>query len=72
VKGKGKIVGKDWIEKCYNDKKRYPWRRFALDKKDRQLPESEEEVELESEAFLSRAKVSSISTYLLNFLMSVE
>ena len=44
VKGKGKIVTKDWIEKCHRDKKRYPWRRFALDPKDKKKDESEEEI----------------------------
>lgn len=50
VKGKGKIVGKDWVEKCYSDKKRYPWRRFALDKNDRRQPESEEEIDAGTES----------------------
>lgn len=43
VKGKGKIVTKDWIEKCHQDRKRYPWRRFCLDKNDKG-EESEEEI----------------------------
>jgi DNA-repair protein XRCC1 len=33
--GKGKIVKKDWIERCFEDKKLYPWRRFCLDKNDK-------------------------------------
>jgi len=43
VKGKGCIVMKDWIEECYSQRKRLPWRRFCLDKADKQ-EESEEEV----------------------------
>jgi len=43
VKGKGRIVMKDWIEECYSQRKRLPWRRFCLDKADKQ-EESEEEV----------------------------
>ena len=44
VKGKGKIIKKDWIEKCHRDRKRYPWRRYCLDKADQGQPESEDEV----------------------------
>ena len=44
VKGKGKIVKKDWVEKCHGDKKRYPWRRFCLDPKDSKKDESEDEI----------------------------
>ena len=44
VKGKGKIIQKDWIEKCHHDRKRYPWRRYCLDKADQGQPESEDEV----------------------------
>ena len=47
VKGKGKIVKKEWIVKCYSEKKRHPWRRFCLDKND-QGDESEEEIWEES------------------------
>ena len=43
VKGKGKIVKKDWIEQSYEDHKIYPWRRFCLDKNDRGT-ESDEEI----------------------------
>ena len=43
VKGKGKIVKKEWLEKCHRDRKRWPWRRFCLDPKD-QGNESEEEI----------------------------
>lgn len=49
VKGKGKIVRKEWLEKCHADRKRYPWRRFALDKKCMDAPESEQEIEEETE-----------------------
>ena len=47
VKGKGKIVKKEWIVKCYSEKKRLPWRRFCLDRND-QGDESEEEIWEES------------------------
>lgn len=45
--GNGKIVSKDWIEVCYKNRRRLPWRRFALDPKQRSLPESEEDEEEE-------------------------
>ena len=36
VKSKsGKIVKKEWVEQSYADRKRYPWRRFCLDKNDK-------------------------------------
>ncbi|CAH0386803.1 unnamed protein product [Bemisia tabaci] len=44
VQGKGKIVKKEWIEECYAQKRRFPWRRFALDRKDKKKPESEDEI----------------------------
>merc|ERR1711860_204761 len=44
VKGKGKIIQRDWIEKCHHDRKRYPWRRYCLDKADQGQPENEDEV----------------------------
>ena len=31
----GKIVKKEWIEQSFADRKRYPWRRFCLDKHDK-------------------------------------
>merc|ERR1712059_215298 len=40
---KGRIVKKDWVEECHRQRKRFPWRRFCLDKRD-QGEESEEEV----------------------------
>merc|ERR1712096_122665 len=43
VEGKGRMVMKDWMEECYSQRKRLPWRRFCLDKADKQ-EESEEEV----------------------------
>lgn len=43
VKGRGKIVTKDWVEQCHAQRKRLPWRRFHLDRDDKG-PESEEEV----------------------------
>ena len=44
VKGKGKIVKKDWIEQCHSNRKRLPWRRFCLDKDDKNKEESEDEI----------------------------
>jgi len=44
VKGKGKIVKKEWIELCHSHRKRFPWRRFCLDKDDQNKDESEEEI----------------------------
>ncbi|KAH8287680.1 hypothetical protein KR054_011607 [Drosophila jambulina] len=44
VKGKGKIVTRSWIEKCYNLRKYLPWRRYALDTNDLGQPESDEEL----------------------------
>ena len=44
VKGKGKIVKKEWIEECHSQRKRLPWRRFCLDKADKNQDESEDEV----------------------------
>ncbi|KAI9559746.1 D repair protein XRCC1 [Daphnia sinensis] len=43
VKGKGKIVKKNWVEDCYAKRKRLPWRRYCLDKNDRG-EESEDEI----------------------------
>ncbi|XP_044255439.1 DNA repair protein XRCC1 [Tribolium madens] len=44
VKGKGKIVKRNWIEECHSQRKRLPWRRFCLDKNDAKQPESEDEI----------------------------
>ncbi|BES93514.1 DNA-repair protein xrcc1 [Nesidiocoris tenuis] len=44
VRGRGKIVKKDWIESCYESRKRFPWRRYALDPSDQGQNESEEEI----------------------------
>ncbi|XP_060664931.1 DNA repair protein XRCC1 [Drosophila nasuta] len=44
VKGKGKIVTRSWIEKCYALKKYLPWRRYALDTAALGQPESDEEI----------------------------
>lgn len=44
MKGKGKIVTRKWIENCHSQRKRLPWRRFALDKGDLGQPESEDEI----------------------------
>lgn len=48
VKGHGKIVRKEWIEDCHSKRKRLPWRRYAMDKKDQVGPESDTEEENES------------------------
>ena len=39
-----KIVKSNWIEICYKDKIRYPWRRHCLDPSDKNAEESEEEI----------------------------
>ncbi|XP_016983444.1 DNA repair protein XRCC1 [Drosophila rhopaloa] len=44
VKGKGKIVTRSWIDKCFELKKYLPWRRYALNTTDLGQPESDEEV----------------------------
>lgn len=44
MKGVGKIVTKRWIETCFSDQKKLPWRRFAFDREDKDEPESESEV----------------------------
>jgi hypothetical protein len=44
VKGKGKIVSKKWVENCFAEQKRLPWRRFAVDRDDKDEAESEEEI----------------------------
>ncbi|XP_014475536.1 PREDICTED: DNA repair protein XRCC1 [Dinoponera quadriceps] len=40
-----KIVSHTFIEECFDKKTRFPWRRYALDQKDRSQPESEEEID---------------------------
>lgn len=44
LKSHSKIVLHTFIEECFTEKKRLPWRRYALDRKDRAEPESEEEI----------------------------
>ncbi|KAL3276298.1 hypothetical protein HHI36_024196 [Cryptolaemus montrouzieri] len=44
VKGRGKIVTRQWIEECHSQRKKLPWRRYALDKYEKDKDESEEEV----------------------------
>ncbi|XP_036319922.1 DNA repair protein XRCC1 isoform X1 [Rhagoletis pomonella] len=44
VKGKGKIVTRNWVEDCYRQKKNIPWRRYALDSAELHQPESEGEI----------------------------
>ena len=44
VVGKGKIVKKEWLEECHSQRKKLPWRRFCLDKRDQGKEESEDEV----------------------------
>nr|XP_023023307.1 DNA repair protein XRCC1 isoform X1 [Leptinotarsa decemlineata] len=44
VKGKGKIVRQTWLEECHKQRKRLPWRRYALDKSDKDKDESEDEI----------------------------
>lgn len=44
VRGNGKIVNRSWILDCDAQRKRLPWRRYALDRYDQNVPESEEEI----------------------------
>ncbi|XP_076661452.1 DNA repair protein XRCC1 [Halictus rubicundus] len=44
LKGHTKIVSHAFIEDCFKEKMRFPWRRYALDNKDKNDPESEEEI----------------------------
>lgn len=44
VMGLGKIVKRDWIPKCYELKKKVPWRLYALDSDDASFPDSDEEI----------------------------
>lgn len=44
MKGKGKIVTRKWLEDCNSQRKRLPWRRYALDRADQGKPESEDEI----------------------------
>ncbi|XP_003490802.1 DNA repair protein XRCC1 [Bombus impatiens] len=44
LKGHSKIVSHTFVEKCFSEKIRFPWRRYALDTKDSAEPESEEEI----------------------------
>uniref|UniRef100_A0A1B0GII8 Putative dna repair protein xrcc1 anoplophora glabripennis n=1 Tax=Lutzomyia longipalpis TaxID=7200 RepID=A0A1B0GII8_LUTLO len=44
VRGSGKIVQKNWILDCYSKRTRFPWRRYALDRNERDESESEDEV----------------------------
>uniref|UniRef100_A0A1Q3F068 Putative dna repair protein n=1 Tax=Culex tarsalis TaxID=7177 RepID=A0A1Q3F068_CULTA len=44
VHGHGKIVRKEWIERCHALRKRLSWRKFALDSDDEQRSDSEGEI----------------------------
>ncbi|XP_050422184.1 DNA repair protein XRCC1 [Adelges cooleyi] len=44
TQGCRRIVKSDWIDKCFSNRCRYPWRRFALDKTEQNKPESEDEI----------------------------
>lgn len=44
VKGKGKIVTRQWVEECYSQRKKIPWRRYALDRQEKDKDESEDEI----------------------------
>ncbi|XP_012274695.1 DNA repair protein XRCC1 [Orussus abietinus] len=45
LKGFAKMVTHKFIEDCFDKKKRFPWRRYALNKEDQTGRESEEEIE---------------------------
>ena len=57
-----KIVKSDWIEKCYKDKIRYPWRRHCLDSADKNAEESEEELWDEKTANLNAVNNTSTNS----------
>uniref|UniRef100_A0AAG5D003 BRCT domain-containing protein n=1 Tax=Anopheles atroparvus TaxID=41427 RepID=A0AAG5D003_ANOAO len=44
VRGKGKIIKKEWITACYNNRKRFSWRKFAMDSEEANEPDSEDEI----------------------------
>lgn len=44
VHGRGKIIRKEWIERCHALRKRLSWRKFALDSDDQQRSDSEGEI----------------------------
>lgn len=44
VKGKGKIVTHKWIQDCKSQRKKIPWRRYALDPEDKKKVESDDEI----------------------------
>ncbi|XP_058450012.1 DNA repair protein XRCC1 [Malaya genurostris] len=44
VHGQGKIVKKEWIERCHSLRKRISWRKFALDSVDAEQSDSEGEI----------------------------
>lgn len=44
VQGVGKIVRKDWVLKCHENRRHIPWRRYALDNKEADKSESEAEI----------------------------
>lgn len=49
---------KKWIEACFSEQKKIPWRRFALDSDDQDEPESEEEVRAEKKSSPPKQKLS--------------
>ncbi|KAK5643640.1 hypothetical protein RI129_007485 [Pyrocoelia pectoralis] len=65
VKGKGKIVNRLWISDCHTQRKRLPWRRYALDRKDLGKAESEDEIYEDiprsPEVFYGRSNIKSDS-----------
>ncbi|KAL0106186.1 hypothetical protein PUN28_016123 [Cardiocondyla obscurior] len=44
-KNRTKVVSHAFIEECFDKKKRFPWRRYALDQNDKLQPESEDEID---------------------------
>lgn len=49
VQGIGKIVKKEWVLQCHASKRHIPWRRYALDNKQADKSESEDEIWDEAE-----------------------
>ncbi|KAL1506397.1 hypothetical protein ABEB36_005768 [Hypothenemus hampei] len=59
VKGKGKIVTRKWLDDCYSQRKKLPWRRHALDKSDKGTESEEEICEIENTPIVESLEQSS-------------
>lgn len=59
VKGKGKIVKKEWLNDCYNERKKLPWRKYALDENDKGIESEEEICEQQDKEYFGNTTVQS-------------